>query len=327
MKILVLGAGVIGTTYAWQLSEAGHDITLLVRQGRKESVQKAGIRIRCTDQRKKQPAPVEVVFQPNVVDTLGAQDGYELIIVSVRAHQLDDVLPMLAAGAGKADILFFTNNWWGDRSIKRCLPESQYLFGLSRLVGGWRTEDHVECIIFGPTPGLATILGEKSGQPTPRLQRLTTLFRQAGLRPEVSRDILGYLATHYVEFLGAVGGILKAGSAEAFVQEKALVKAAVLATREGLDVCKARGINVSRAAPLNLRLFYLPAVLLTPLAQSSYKAPGIQQFLEENVAHGLAEIAGQFFDVLGEGKRLGVSTPNLESFERAYALAKDESPG
>jgi ketopantoate reductase len=29
MKIPVLGAGVIGTTYAWQLSNAGHDVSLL----------------------------------------------------------------------------------------------------------------------------------------------------------------------------------------------------------------------------------------------------------------------------------------------------------
>ena len=30
MKILILGAGVISTTYAWQLSNAGYDVTLTI---------------------------------------------------------------------------------------------------------------------------------------------------------------------------------------------------------------------------------------------------------------------------------------------------------
>lgn len=43
MKILVFGAGVIGIAYAWQLSEAGHDVALLVRLGRKKEIQSKGI--------------------------------------------------------------------------------------------------------------------------------------------------------------------------------------------------------------------------------------------------------------------------------------------
>ena len=36
MKILIYGAGVIGCTYGWQLAEAGHDVTLLVRKEQKQ---------------------------------------------------------------------------------------------------------------------------------------------------------------------------------------------------------------------------------------------------------------------------------------------------
>jgi len=38
MKILIYGAGVVGTTYGWQLSKAGHDITVLVRSNKKQTV-------------------------------------------------------------------------------------------------------------------------------------------------------------------------------------------------------------------------------------------------------------------------------------------------
>src|SRR5258706_6234203 len=33
MKVLVLGAGVVGVTSAWYLSKAGHDVTLVERHG------------------------------------------------------------------------------------------------------------------------------------------------------------------------------------------------------------------------------------------------------------------------------------------------------
>ncbi len=176
----------------------------------------------------------------------------------------------------------------------------------------------LKCVLFD-TPGLVTMLGEKGGQQTARLRNLVELFRQANLKPEVSRDILGWLATHYVEFLGAVGAILEAGSAKKFSEDKDLVRAAILATREGLDICRARGIDVGRAAPINLRLYSLPIWLLMPLAQMNYRMPNIQQFLDENIATGMVELTHQYYDVLGEGKKLGVAMPSLNGFERSFA--------
>jgi ketopantoate reductase len=46
MKILVIGAGVIGTVYAWQLSEAGQEVSVLVRKGKKERLVEDGFCIR-----------------------------------------------------------------------------------------------------------------------------------------------------------------------------------------------------------------------------------------------------------------------------------------
>ena len=73
MKILILGAGVIGTTYAWQLSSAGHDVSLLVRKSKREQMDKDGIRIRYRDERKKKSEPMEVAYHPGVVDEFHAR--------------------------------------------------------------------------------------------------------------------------------------------------------------------------------------------------------------------------------------------------------------
>ncbi|HTP07551.1 MAG TPA: 2-dehydropantoate 2-reductase N-terminal domain-containing protein [Anaerolineae bacterium] len=319
MKVLFLGAGVIGTTYAWQLATAGHDVTLLVRPGTREKFEREGVRIRCKDERQKPATTTDVTFQPKVVDELRLDDGYELIIVSVRAHQLDTVLPMLAAGAGQADVLFFGNNWWGDERMRQHLPADRYFFGFSRLVGGWRTGNQVDCIIFS-TPGLETMLGEKYGQPTARLQNLVEVFKQAKLKPATSPYILGWLAVHYVEFLGAIGGIRKAGSVKAFAADGAIVTQAILATREGFQVCQARGIDLRRAGSLNVRLINaLPIPVTRMLVQRQYQSASIQQFFEENIEHGMEELRQQYADVVAEGRRLGVKMSALEAFEPYFA--------
>ena len=319
MKILVLGAGVIGTTYAWQLSNAGHNVSLLVRKSRKEQIEREGIHIRYRDERLKKSAPMEVTYQPVVVDKFHAQDAYDLIIVSVRAHQLDEILPELAAGSGSADILFFGNNWWGEEQIRKFLSPEKYLFGFSRLVGGWRTEVGVECIFFD-NPELVTMLGEKDGQATGRLQNLRDLFEKANLKPVISPDILGWLSIHYVEFLGVIGGIRKAGSYDAFVNSASLIKESILATRESLEVCKARGIDFKKAAPSNIRIIgSTPVFLLTPLVKMQYRMPSIKQFFEENIEHSMEEIRRQYCDVTSEARRLGVKITHLTNYEKYFA--------
>jgi ketopantoate reductase len=318
MKILMLGAGVIGITYAWQLSNAGHAVTLFVREAKLERIREEGVRIRCEDERQKEAPAMEVTYRPSAVDELRAQDNYDLIIVSVRAHQLEDVLPMLGEHSGKADVLFFCNNWWGEEKIRKFLPPEKYFFGFSRLVGGWRTENQVDSIIFD-NPELVTMLGERNGRITARLQNLREIFEKANLKPVLSEDILGWLAIHYVEFLGVIGGILKAGSYNAFVGSSELIKESILATRESLDICKARGIDFKKAAPSNIRIVEsTPIFLLTPLVKMQYKTPAIQQFFEENIAHGMQEIASQYKDVISEGKRLHVKMTTIEGYEKYY---------
>jgi ketopantoate reductase len=320
MKILVLGAGVIGTTYAWQFSNAGHDVSILVRKSKREQIQKEGIHFRYKDERKKKSEPAEVTYHPVVVDEFHASDECDLIIVSVRAHQVEGFLPSLADGSGKADILFFGNNWWGEEKIRKFLAPEKYLFGFSRLVGGWRKENRIECIFFD-NPELVTRLGERDGQVTPRLQNLRAVFENASRRPVISQDILGWLSIHYVEFLGVIGGIRKAGSFDAFVDSSVLIKESILATRESLDVCKARGVDFKKAAASNIRIIdSTPVFVLTPLAKMQYRTPSIKQFFEENIEHGMDEIHCQFCDVTSEARRLGVKIPHLAEFEKYITL-------
>jgi 2-dehydropantoate 2-reductase len=213
-------------------------------------------------------------------------------------------------------VLFFQNNWWGDERIGKVLRPGSYFFGFSRVVGGWRSGKAIDAIIFN-SPGMSTMLGEADGRTTPRLQKAQSIFQAAKLSTEISKDILGWLKYHYVEYLGPTGAILEAGSAERFARSADSVRRSILATREALAVCQARGVAMS-SAPFNLRLFGLPLPLITWIGQKQYQAPNIQQFFQENIANGLGELSAQYRDVLQEGQRLGVAMPVLSSFGKYF---------
>lgn len=126
MKILIYGAGVVGCTYGWQLSKVGCDVTVLVRKGQKECVQKDGIQIICSDFRGKARKDTDVIFKPTVIDELSSNNDFEYIIVSTNKLQLSTILPTLSKSAGKANVVFFQNNWDVFTEIDKYLKPEQY---------------------------------------------------------------------------------------------------------------------------------------------------------------------------------------------------------
>jgi hypothetical protein len=109
-------------------------------------------------------------------------------------------------------------------------------------------------------------------------------------------------------------------SSGAFVASSALIKDSIFATRESLEVCKARGVDFNKAAPSNIRIVEsAPVFLLAPLVKMQYRTPSIKQFFEENIEHGMDEVRCQFYDVASESRRLGVNTPHLLEFEQYMA--------
>jgi len=64
VKILVIGAGVIGTTYGWQFARAGYDVTHFVRSGKLERYRSGGIRVNCVDMRRRGGPLVSDLYLP-----------------------------------------------------------------------------------------------------------------------------------------------------------------------------------------------------------------------------------------------------------------------
>jgi ketopantoate reductase len=320
VKILVFGAGVIGVAYAWQLSLAGHDVALLVRPGRRRELESEGILISCLDVRRSSlfigrgAKHINAVYHPTLVESFSPDDHYELILVCVRRNQLGDALPTLAGNAGEATILFLQNNWTGVTEIEPFLTASRYLLGFPS-VGGARDQRGVKCVLLADTR-----LGEVDGQVTPRLKRIAGAIRKAGFKPKMSRQIIPWLQIHCAGVAALTGCYYKAGSYEALAQSSSLIREMILALRESLEVCRARGINSKN------RSYGLPLFILVPLTKRLFRSEVGRLGTEGHMGHATDEVQFIYFEVLAEGERLGVDMPYLKGFSKYVREGVVKSP-
>lgn len=134
MKILVLGAGVLGCNLANDLFRAGKDVTLLARGAWAEELKKNGLRI------KNIFSPRTAVSRLPAVTELRPEDAYDVIFVALRYTQIESVLDTLRASGAK-NIVFVGNNVRPEELAAR-LPGKNVLFAFS-LSAGHRETDRV----------------------------------------------------------------------------------------------------------------------------------------------------------------------------------------
>lgn len=258
MKTLVVGAGVIGITYGWALSEAGHDVTHFVRHGKKDQF-KGGIHLDIVDDRKGHKMNNRTQYGLKCVEAITPFDRYELIILPVHFHQVEVVLQTLAPVSANALFLDFGSNWIGTDMIDKYLPRERYLLGFP--YGGGFIQNG-ECIAWlGPKVYLGEVDGNKH---TEKLACVKSLFAQADIQADVLDNILHMLWTSHVGAVGIAVGIAKSQGVVPFLQDRALMVQCYNIVKELYELCVLRGVDPYRY-PEQSFLFRIPAWLFIPV--------------------------------------------------------------
>jgi 2-dehydropantoate 2-reductase len=309
MEILIYGAGIVGCTYGWLLSKAGHKITVLVKPEKKQFVEREGIRINCSDFRSNEKKKEELVFKPDVIDTLSADNSFEYIIVTTNNLHLKEILPILSKSSGKAHILFFQNIWVNHLDeIEKHLFKEQYFFGFPFMVGGGRDAHSIDSVISGLKQS-HTPLGEINGETSERVLKIAKAFEDANLKPVVYPQIIIWLITHYAVAAGLSAGIMKAGNGQKFANNSHILKETIKAIREGLAVCLKLGFN-PKTEKAN-RLYSLPFFITIPIAKKVYSNEALCLMFDGHTQHSPDEMKQMFEDIIRDGKGLNVETPIL----------------
>jgi 2-dehydropantoate 2-reductase len=302
MRVCVVGAGVIGTIYGLVLARTGHGVTHYVRPGAGDRL-RAGFDVNLLDARGEAPVETLTTYRPRVVERLDAGHPFDLILASVRHDSLPALLPVLADGAGTAEILMF-NNLWSSFDAIDAMVSGRYLWGFPVAGGGFEA-GRLEAALLGTVR-----LGDPSGSATNRVESLELLFSECGLGVEVERDMLSWLWVHFATEAGIVAAAAKAGGVDAFLDDVEQIATGVLAVREAFAVVRARGVDVE-AVP-DARMFLAPEREVAAGIKQRYLVDRAARKIMERHTDG-AELKRIYGDVVATGRTLGVDMPTLEA--------------
>ncbi|MEK3661361.1 2-dehydropantoate 2-reductase N-terminal domain-containing protein [Paenibacillus sp. FSL F4-0236] len=185
-RILIFGAGVIGSMYAIKLIEAGFDVSLFAHSNRYKSLRENGLQYI-------EKGTVRSI-QVNVIDTLENDDVYDFIFVTVRYDRSEAALLALKDNQSKNIVTMTSNSIgfssWLDIVGDRLLPAFPGF--------GGQIKDGVLHARFLPKFIGATAFGEINGVVTERIENLAILFKTAKLPYVIKKDMQAYLITHSV---------------------------------------------------------------------------------------------------------------------------------
>ncbi len=244
LRILVLGAGVIGSVYATRLQAAGSNVTLLARGQHAADLRASGLVLEDASTGQSSTSHLRIVEQ------LVPEESYDLALICVRLDQVAAIIPDLAANQHIPTLLFFLNNPTGTQFLVEQLGSQRVVLGFPG-VGGTHEGTRVRYVGIRQQP---TTLGEVDGQMTARLRRLSTMFEQAGFSTAISRSMDNWLKTHAV-FVSCVSAalMLEGGDNFRLGQNRASVALMISAIREGFAALQSLGVRVT---PFNLKMIF-----------------------------------------------------------------------
>ncbi|GLZ01208.1 2-dehydropantoate 2-reductase N-terminal domain-containing protein [Actinoplanes sp. NBRC 103695] len=258
MKLLVYGAGVLGSLLAARLHEAGHNVAILARGQRLAALRRHGIQLAEEDSPVVRRVPVPVVEDP--------AGGYDLIAVLVRAHQVDPVLESVAGLDG--DVLFLHAWAAGAEPLGAVIGHERVLLGFP--TGGGTMDGDVvrhraSSFVIRRVP---MQIGGPGGHESPRLQRIVHIFRTAGINAKAEPRMDARLKTHAAMVVPLGQAVLAAGGPAAFAGDPDAVRGLIRRMRQNLAALPTPPVPRGIAAVLTL-----PDGVLVPVIRRFLRSP------------------------------------------------------
>ncbi|MCD8837179.1 MULTISPECIES: ketopantoate reductase family protein [Staphylococcaceae] len=234
MKILVYGAGVIGSYLAHTLINSGNEVTVLARGNRFKQLNEDGLKIEHYFQKK------VTVDSPKIITTLPKEEYYDVIFVVMKYNQFFTVFDSLSENISE-NIVFVGNNANPkkmERELKIMAREKNIGFGFQTSAG--KRLDTGEIIsIHGKGNFTFGVLDNN----TNLINLIKRVFNDV-YKVKIEKDIESWLLTHFV-IIGSQNAILQINNYDHINLSKNKMELwkMVNSTKEGLDILKLNNIN------------------------------------------------------------------------------------
>ena len=192
MRILIYGAGAVGSFLGGILTAAGRDVTLVARGAQYDALAARGLMLEGPKTGRPDPVRVEVC-RP------GEEKGpYDVIFVGLKSHQIEENAKHMAGLLARDGVIIFAQNginWWYFEKLDSPLKGTSLpsldpngvikrTFAIDSVIGGIinKPAELVEPgrVRLVDQPADRLIIGELDNRVTPRLKEIAAVVESAG---------------------------------------------------------------------------------------------------------------------------------------------------
>ena len=227
MRILIIGAGVLGSNLAHSIKK-GNDVTILARNKTYENLKNNGLII-------KHKLGKKSVDHFNVIDKLDENDIYDVIFVVSRFSSLDSIVKIIEKNKSK-NIVFVGNNMNAEKYMN--IKDKNILFAFF-MAAGKKYDGYINSICLNKIE-----IGRTDGKDISN-EFIKSIFNETKIKLTIENKMNDYLKTHACAVLPLVFASYKVdGNLKLLKKDKEYSLLIMDAIIEGYDVLKKLGYEI-----------------------------------------------------------------------------------
>lgn len=227
MKILIIGAGVLGSNLAHSIKK-GNDVTILARNKTYEQLKNNGLIIKHKSRKK-------TVDHFNIIDRLDENDIYDVIFVVSRFSSLDSIVPIIKHNNSQ-NIVFVGNNMSVEKYMN--IENKNILFAFF-MAAGKKYDGYINSICLNKIQ-----IGRVDGKDVSN-EFIKSIFEETKIKVTIQNKMNDYLKTHACAVLPLVFANYKVnGNLKLLKKDKEYSLLIMDAIIEGYNVLKKLGYEI-----------------------------------------------------------------------------------
>jgi 2-dehydropantoate 2-reductase len=297
MKIIIMGAGAIGSLYGGLLELGGHDVTLVGRESHIEAVQKNGLQV--LGVLGEHSVKLKALMEP------GEMHDADYVFITTKAYDVEPAAKSIKHLIGPETNVVCLQNGIGTETRVEAVLETQRVLRATTCMGALVTRPG-EVTVTGVG---VTEIGSHHHENQPAVQKLVEILRDIGFNVRGSDNIDGVIWTKTIVNCGInpIGALTGLTNGEVYNSQE-LRGLVIHLVNEVVRVIKELGIELTTDDPIRYTL-------------GTAKATGdnINSMLQDIQAHKRTEVEFITGEVIRLARELGIATPYNET---VYALVR-----
>ena len=227
MRILIIGAGVLGSNLAHSIKK-GNDVTILARNKTYEYLKNNGLII-------KHKLGKKTVDHFNIIEKLNENDIYDCIFIVSRFSSLDSIVPIIENNKSK-NIIFVGNNMSVEKYMN--IKNKNVLFAFF-MAAGKKYDGYINSICLNKIE-----IGRVDGKDISN-DFIKSIFKETKIKVTIDNKMNDYLKTHACAVLPLVFASYKVnGNLKLLKKDKEYSLLIMDAIIEGYDILKKLGYEI-----------------------------------------------------------------------------------